>query len=221
MAIAPPFGLMRGSSSLSPSSRMQAMLCAAKASLSSMMSIWSKVKPALASAFLVASTGPMPMMRGSTPTTAELTIFAKGFKLYFLTASAEATNTAAAPSFKPDEFPAVTLPSFRNAPRNLIRPSIDVLGLTNSSLPKTTGSPLRCGISTGAISLASLPFSWAFAAFCWLWSANLSWSSREMPYRSTRFSAVSPIASTPYMAAILGLMKRHPKLESYILESVP
>jgi hypothetical protein len=53
---------------------------------------------------LVASTGPIPIILGSTPTTAELTIRAKGFKLYFSTADDEATITAAAPSLSPEEF---------------------------------------------------------------------------------------------------------------------
>ena len=185
------------------------------------MSIWSKVKLAIARAFLVASTGPIPIILGSTPTTAELTIRANGFKLYFLTASSDAIMVATAPSFNPDAFPAVTLPSFLKAARNLANPSIDVFDLINSSLENCIASPLRWGISTATISLASLPEACAAAAFCWLCKAKASWSSREMLYFSTKFSAVSPIASVPYMVCILGLIKRQPKLLSYILLSVP
>ncbi len=42
-----------------------------------------------------------------------------------------------------------------------------------------------------------------------------------MLYFSTRFSAVVPIPSTPYSSFIFGLIKRHPKVESYILLSPP
>ena len=73
------------------------------------------------SALLDASTGPIPIILGSTPTTAELTIRAKGFKLYFFTASSDAIMVAAAPSFNPELFPAVTLPvSFLNAGLKLL-----------------------------------------------------------------------------------------------------
>ena len=82
----------------------------------------------------MASTGPIPIILGSTPTTAELTIRANGFKLYFFTASSDAIIVAAAPSFNPDAFPAVTLPSFWKAGRNLDNPSDVVFGLMNSSL---------------------------------------------------------------------------------------
>ena len=67
----------------------------------------------------MAFTGPIPIILGSTPTTAELTILAIGFKLYFFTASSEAISVAAAPSFNPEALPAVTLPpSFLKAERN-------------------------------------------------------------------------------------------------------
>ena len=47
------------------------------------------VRPALASAFWVAPTGPIPIIRGSTPTTAELTIRALGVTSYLLSALPE------------------------------------------------------------------------------------------------------------------------------------
>jgi hypothetical protein len=76
-------------------------------------------------------------------------------------------------------------------------------------------------MGTGASSCAKRPRCWAAAAFCCEAWANLSWSSRLMWYWSTRFSAVSPMASVPYWACISGLIKRQPKLESCICESVP
>ena len=139
---------------------MHANACAAKASLSSIISISFIVKPALANALFEASTGPIPMILGSTPTTAELTILANGFKLYFFTASSDAIIVAAAPSFNPDEFPAVTLPpSALKAPLNLPNTSKDVFGFTNSSFENLIGSFFRCGISTVTISFAKRPFS--------------------------------------------------------------
>ena len=108
---------------------------------------------ALESAFLVASTGPIPIILGSTPTTALEIIFANGFKLYFFTASSLAKIMAAAPSFKPEEFPAVTLPpSFLKAGLSFANLSKVVSGFTNSSSEKIFGSPFFCGISTFTIS---------------------------------------------------------------------
>src|SRR3954464_6472415 len=49
-------------------------------------------------------------MEGSTPATAILTIFAIGCRSNIRTASSLASSNNAAPSFNPDEFPAVTVP---------------------------------------------------------------------------------------------------------------
>lgn len=59
-------------------------------------------------------------MRGSTPTTALLTIRANGFKLYDLIAFSLANKIAAAPSFKPEALPAVTVPSLRKEGFNFV-----------------------------------------------------------------------------------------------------
>ena len=193
-AMAPPFGLIRSSLSAKPSSRVQAKTCAAKASFSSMISISSNVRPALASAFFDASTGPIPIIRGSTPATAELTTRAKGFNPCCSTASPLAINNATAPSFNPELLPAVTEPSFLNAALRPPRASRVVFGFMNSSSTKTIGSFLRCGISTANFSKRNLPRSCALAAFCCDQSAKASWSSRLIPNCSTRFSAVSPMA---------------------------
>ncbi len=90
-------------------------------------------KLALLSAFFVAFTGPIPMILGSTPTTAELTILALGCKLYFLTASSDATMTAADPSLRPLALPAVTDPPSLNTALNFDKASIEVSCLINSS----------------------------------------------------------------------------------------
>src|SRR5436309_1407027 len=56
------------------SSRMLAIACAAKASFSSIRSIWSIVSPARLRTFWVAGMGPSPMQEGSTPATAVATM---------------------------------------------------------------------------------------------------------------------------------------------------
>ena len=80
-------------------------------------------------------------MRGSTPATAEPTILTNGFNLYSLIALLDAINNAAAPSFNPDELPAVTEPSFLKAGLKLPKISIVVFGRINSSFSKRIGSP--------------------------------------------------------------------------------
>jgi hypothetical protein len=83
----------------------------------------------------VASTGPIPINLGSTPTTAEHTIFANGFRFYFSIARSDAIITAAAPSFNPEALPAVTVPcSFIKAVLNFANIAKVELGLMNSSL---------------------------------------------------------------------------------------
>ena len=115
------------------------------------------VNPALAKALLAACTGPIPMMRGSTPTAAEATIRANGFKLCILTPFSEAMSMAAEPSLSPDELPAVTVPSFLKAGLSFANPSMEVWGFKNSSSLKMIGSAFRWGISTGTISFSKVP----------------------------------------------------------------
>jgi MFS family permease len=45
--------------------------------------------------------------------------------------------------------------------------------------------------------------------------------TKKTLYSSAKFSAVTPITSTPYIFSIRGFMKRHPKLLSYICASLP
>ncbi|MCY1221751.1 hypothetical protein D9M72_338200 [compost metagenome] len=107
--------------------------------------------------------------------------------------AADITTTAAAPSFRPEALAAVTVPALSKAG---LRP--DMLSSvapwrTNSSVLKATGSPLRCGISTGTISSSNLPaFCAASALFCEP-TANSSCASRVMPYSLATFSAVMPM----------------------------
>src|SRR5699024_11996044 len=63
---------------------------------------------ALPRTFWVAGTGPRPITSGANPAEPAVTIRARGVRLYFSTAAAEATIIADAPSLRLDEFPAVT-----------------------------------------------------------------------------------------------------------------
>ena len=96
-------------------------------------------------------------MQGSTPTTAEVTIRANGFKLRILTPFSEAISMAAAPSLSPDELPAVTVPSFLNVGLSFAYPSMEVWGFKNSSSLKIIGSAFRWGILMETISFSKVP----------------------------------------------------------------
>ena len=66
------------------------------------------------------------------------------------------TTTAAAPSEICDALPAVIVPSLAKAGRSFDSDSTVVSARTPSSAVTMTGSPLRCGTATGAISSANL-----------------------------------------------------------------
>ncbi len=107
-AIAPPLTLTLLSST--PSSLLTATEGAAKASFSSKRSTSPTSQPALCSAALTACTGATPITSGSSPDTAEDTTVASGDTPREAASEAEQSTTAAAPSFRPDALPAVTLP---------------------------------------------------------------------------------------------------------------
>ena len=115
-------------------------------------------------------------LSSSTPATALVTMRASGLAASSAMPLSDAIRSAAAPSFRPDELPAVTepLPSVRNAGFNLASVSRFVSGRRNSSCSKRFGSPFFCGISTGVISLLNRPAERAFAAFCCQRTANAS-----------------------------------------------
>ena len=69
--------------------------------------------PALASARLVASTGPRPMISGERPLTPVATIRASGLMPSSWALVSLMTMTAAAPSLSAQQLPAVTTPSGR------------------------------------------------------------------------------------------------------------
>ena len=151
-------GLIRGSLSESPQLRMQAKLCAAKASLSSITSKSSNPIPAFVKAFFDASTSPMPMILGGTPTTADDTKRDSGWRFCDFNPSSLAMSNAAAPSFNPLELPAVTLPpsfGMLDAVSKGFR-GISV-SLMNSSTENTTSSPRLFGMVMGTISSGKSP----------------------------------------------------------------
>ena len=95
----------------------------------------------------------------------------------------------AAPSLSPQEFPAVTVPSGFTMGFNLLRISIVVAGLGNSSVSKIKDFFFSL-TSTGTISSLKYPASMAAAARLWLSTEKRSCSSRLIPNRSATFSAV-------------------------------
>ena len=99
---------------------------------------------------------------------------------------------AAAPSLIPEEFAAVTIPSFLNAGRNLEILSAVVPGRGPSSVSTITVFFFSL-TSTGTISSLNLPASIAAVAFCCELAANSSNSSLVSPHCSATFSAVIPI----------------------------
>ncbi|MCY1361318.1 hypothetical protein D9M69_479790 [compost metagenome] len=214
--MAPPLGLTRGSSSARPSSRSTARPWAAKASLSSITSMSARDRPVSSSTLRVAGTGPMPMMRGSTPAVAMPTTRARALRPWRLAASGLASSRAQAPSLTPEALPAVMLPPWRKGVPSLANCSRVVSPRGCSSCSTSFGGPLRWGISTGTISLARRPLAWAAAARCWLRRAKASWSSREMLNCSATFSAVSGMESMPNWPFISGLTKRQPMVVSKI-----
>src|SRR5437773_10596435 len=81
----------------------------------------------------------------------------------FFTSSSLITTTAAAPSVIPDEFPAVTVPSFANTDGSLRRSSIVVLTRTCSSVANDTPllfpSPFGRGLGCGVVAALASPLT--------------------------------------------------------------
>ena len=165
-AIAPPLELTRGSSSSIPSSLLTVSTWAAKASLISITPISSNRILLRLSNFLTEGTGPYPIMRGSTPAVEEARIRARGFRLCSSAAFSEAMIKAAAPSFTPDAFPAVTEPPERKGAGSLDSFSRVVSPRGCSSCSTCKGSCFLRGTDTGIISMASLPAAMALEVFC-------------------------------------------------------
>ena len=184
---------------------MHASDCDANASFSSTTCMSEGCRPAFSSALSDEGTGPIPMKSGCTPAGAADTSRASGFSPRCFAFVSDINTSAVAPSFKGDALPAVTDPFSAKAGFSLASASSDVSGRGPSS------SAIAC---TGTISSARRPDFCAAIARWWLRSAKASWSSRDTSYFWATRSAVSPICSVPYMAAIFGLTRRHPSAVS-------
>ena len=152
---------------------MQAIACDANASLSSTTSTSPAPIPARSSALRDAPTGPSPMTSGAQPDTAMLFTRASGSIPCSLAYASLHTTTAAAPSVRGEEVPAVTVPSAMNAGFRSASPSRLVSSRMQPSRPMRAPP-----VSTGTISSSSRPPARAAAARRWLSSANASCSSR-------------------------------------------
>ena len=130
------------------------------------------------------------------PATALDTMRATGRQPSSRARASEVSNTAAAPSLMPEEFPAVTDPdaSRLNAGFSDASFSSVVSGRGGSSTATSTSAPaLAAGAEIETTSSAKRPASCAAAQRCCEDNANASCSSRVTPQRSTTFSAVSPM----------------------------
>src|SRR5680860_191785 len=108
---------------------------------------------------LVALTGPMPMMAGSTPTTPEATTRAIGSSPSRSQAALEATSSAAAPSLRLEALPAVTVPPLRNTGRSEASASMLVSARGPSSRSNIFVCLRPAGTSRGTSSSANSPAS--------------------------------------------------------------
>ena len=106
-----PWTLTRSRPSGSCHSRRTASAWAANASLSSIRSMSASVSPARASALAVEGTGPIPIVAGGTPATAQATRRPSGRRPSSAALSGWVITHTAAPSFWPLALPAVTVAS--------------------------------------------------------------------------------------------------------------
>ena len=170
---------------------------AAKASLHSMASNWSMVRPVRSSSLRVTGLGADST---STASSAPTTMWRMRARIGRPSASAtdrSATSMAAAPSLICDELPAVMAGaragSHPAADGRPARMSVVVPGRIPSSVSTSSpvGSPSGPLRGTGTISAADRPSTVAAWARSWLRTANSSISSRVMPWRSARIWATS------------------------------
>ena len=92
--------------------------------------------------------GPKPMSDGCRPTEAQEIIFANGLIDLFFASSNVINNNAAAPSFIPEEFPAVTVPFSLKTVFNFCKSDNLILTLGCSSILKIVSFLLIATISS-------------------------------------------------------------------------
>mmetsp|Transcript_45355 Transcript_45355/g.112650 ORF Transcript_45355/g.112650 Transcript_45355/m.112650 type:complete len:202 (-) Transcript_45355:444-1049(-) len=153
----------------------------------------------------MATAGPMPMISGGTPTTANDTNLPMMGRCSRSAALRRASRQRAAPSDTWLELPAVVDPPFWKAGLSLDSVSIEVPARMPSSLSMTTcfSSPLLSltRAMTGTISSLKRPVFCAVAAFAWEATASWSCCCRVMPYLVTTFSLVMPMGRRQLRAA--------------------
>lgn len=120
-------------------------------------------------------------------------------------AASEAMISVAAPSLTPDELLAVTVPPLTERRRQFAEHFDGGAGADVLSLATTTGSPLRCGIVTGVISLPTAAFPERRQLSPGCGRRRRPDRRVEMPKSSATFSPVSGMESMPYCFFISGL----------------
>ena len=155
MEIPPPYIFTFSGSN--PRSRLTAYAWLANASLISNISIDFKSTPSLFASFSLENFGEYPINSASNPAIAYPSIFIFGVSPSSSSFSLDITTTAAAPSFKLDEFAAVTVPPFTKHGRSFASFSILCPSLGPSSVSNIVIFPLRSFNSTGRISSLNLP----------------------------------------------------------------
>ena len=149
--------------------------------------------PSFAASFSLESLGAYPMTAPSLPATVQPLMVRRGLTPRASAFSLDMTTTAAAPSFRLEELPAVTVPPFTKHGFKRSSFSMVWLALGPSSVSKTVMFPFLSFNSTGRISSLNLPASMAAAALRWLSRAYWSCSWRVTLYFSATFSAVTPL----------------------------
>ena len=124
------------------------------------------------------------MISGSTPETDDAMMRARGSMPSSWARVPLMTTTAAAPSFRGHEFPAVTFPPGLNTGSS---------SASFSTVDSRRGPSSRATPSHGEISRSKKPESCAATARSCDRCANLSMSSRDTSQRSATFSAVMPM----------------------------
>mmetsp|Transcript_100081 Transcript_100081/g.261008 ORF Transcript_100081/g.261008 Transcript_100081/m.261008 type:complete len:300 (+) Transcript_100081:206-1105(+) len=204
-AMAPPLGFTFSIGIFKCSMVMVA--CEAKASLISKMSTSATLAPAFSSAAGMANAGPIPMTRGSTPTTAKLRIRATMGRPIFFAADRRASRTREAPSETWLEFPAVVVPPTLNAGFRLLSPSkvVPARGPSSAFTVTTVSTPDLSFtlVVTGTISRSNRPAFWAASALLCDSTASMFCLSLEMFHFSATFSEVMPIGTMQAMARSL------------------
>ncbi len=199
-AIAPPIGFTLAGSR--PRSPITASACAANASFSSIQSSWSWVMPAALQASGIANFGPMPMISGGTPLTANEENLASGVRLCSRRNFSDTTSSAPAPSDICELLAAVTEPLAANTGFSLASDSTVESARAPSSvstvrflmmISPVARSGVRVMISTGVVSSLKKPACCAAMARRCDSTENASCASRDTFHWVATFSAVKPM----------------------------